>query len=103
MPHLVFPNVFVAGTTVKEPSRSRGGSRPSISQRLRVLGGDMRSFFSGIIAAVLQTISWQLDRWVVLVISYPLQAQCHRTVSTRCQHVRYINDVDCVYRNPFAY
>lgn len=50
------------GTTAKETSRSRGGSRPSISQRLRVLSGDMRNFFSGIIAAVLRTISCQLDR-----------------------------------------
>ncbi|CAM9603965.1 unnamed protein product, partial [Laminaria digitata] len=50
------------GTTAKEPCRSRAGSRPSISQRLRVLGGDMRRVFFGIIAAVLGTITWQLNR-----------------------------------------
>eukprot|EP00904_Undaria_pinnatifida_P008729 jgi/Undpi1/4987/HiC_scaffold_19.g08339.m1 len=55
------PKVLL-GTAAREPSRPRGGSRPSLSQRLRVLAGYLRSLAIGIVAAVLRTIAWQLNR-----------------------------------------
>ena len=78
--------LFAAGTAAREPSRPRGGSRPSLSQRLGVLAGYLRSLAIGIVAAVLRTITWQLNRWVVLLV-FITRRKLHivRIVSTRWQ------------------
>ncbi|CBJ28174.1 conserved unknown protein [Ectocarpus siliculosus] len=56
------PNKQVLGTAVKEPSRMKLGTRPSLSQKIRLMGGYLRSSSLGIVAAIVRTIAWQLNR-----------------------------------------
>ncbi|CAM9813322.1 unnamed protein product [Ectocarpus sp. 4 AP-2014] len=55
-------NKQVLGTAVKEPSRMKMGNRPSLSQKIRLVGGYLRSSSLGIVAAIVRTIAWQLNR-----------------------------------------
>lgn len=58
--------------TGKEPIRAKVGPRPRFLQRLGGLVASMRSFSFGLLAVVVRTIAWYLNRYVFL---QPLKAR----------------------------
>ncbi|CAM9508596.1 unnamed protein product [Pylaiella littoralis] len=56
------PTKQLLGTPVKESSRAKMGTRSSLSQRFRLLGGYVRSLSFGIVIAIVRIFTRQLNR-----------------------------------------
>lgn len=54
------------------------GTRPSLSQKIRLVGGYLRSSSLGIVAVIVRTIAWQLNRLVCIERLTRVMCRCGR-------------------------